>query len=117
MMRKLIFVYNAKGGRLNTAFDMAHKLISPDTYACNLCSITHGVFSEREAWKAFRESSTDALLFLHKDEFEAQYAERYTYPVVLLEQGGGRRVLLSADDINRAGDVDGLIALLQARLG
>ena len=40
------FIYNAKSGLANSIFDLAHKLISPDTYECNLCKITHGAFTE-----------------------------------------------------------------------
>ena len=31
---KLIFVYNAESGKLNTLFDIAHKVIKPETYKC-----------------------------------------------------------------------------------
>lgn len=116
MSRKLLFIYNADSGRLNTAFDMAHKLISPSTYKCNLCSLTHGVFSERELWKAFREASGDDLVFLHRDEFEARYPEQPAYPVILLEQDNGLTVLLSAEEIRPFESVDRLINELQQRL-
>ncbi len=54
---KLIFVYNANAGKLSAALDIAHKIISPSTYQCNLCSLTHGTFTERDVWKKFSEES------------------------------------------------------------
>lgn len=115
-MRKLIFVYNADSGALNTAFDIAHKLISPSTYKCNLCSLTYGVFKEREEWKRFREESGDELIFLHKDEFEAQYgAPQADYPVVLEETAEGLRPYVSPEEIRDLGGLADLMALLRNR--
>jgi hypothetical protein len=55
-MTQLIFVYNADSGGLNTLFDIAHKVVSPETYSCSLCMLTHGVLSERTAWKLTAET-------------------------------------------------------------
>ena len=38
---ELIFIYNAQKGRLNSLIDYIHKTVSPGTYSCNLCAITH----------------------------------------------------------------------------
>ncbi|WP_241234677.1 hypothetical protein [Nonlabens ponticola] len=53
---KLIFVYNANSGRINSWLDSAHKIISPSTYQCKLCELTHGAFTEHDEWSRFRES-------------------------------------------------------------
>ena len=113
----IIFVYNADSGALNTALDMAHKLLSPRTYRCSLCSITHGVFREREAWKAFRDAMDEDMLFLHRDEFEARFPQRSgmrEYPLVLREQAGEVEMLLSAKDIEGL-DLDGLMQAIRSR--
>jgi len=52
-MRTLIFVYNAASDIWSKSLDAAHKIISPSTYACNLCSLTHGNFSEKQVWVLF----------------------------------------------------------------
>ncbi len=115
-MRKLIFVYNADSGQLNTALDIAHKLISPSTYQCNLCALTHGVFSEREEWKRFREESDDELTFLHKDEFERRYGQpQPAYPVVLEQTPDGLRAHIPATQMQGLKGLDGLLALLRTR--
>jgi hypothetical protein len=82
---KLIFVYNADSGMLNTVKDIGHKLFSPQTYDCFLCSLTHGTFKENPAWKSFRESSPIEMDFLHRDEFERRYDRREDYPLVMKE--------------------------------
>ena len=99
---KIIFVYNANSGAINTLLDIGHKIISPQTYACNLCQITYGIVKETEEWKAFRESSTDELEFLHKDEFEEKYQEKRDYPVILkMNKDKKLEELLGTEELNR----------------
>ena len=47
-MSTLLFVYNAKSGIANVLVDISHKLLSPETYSCNLCVITHNTFIENK---------------------------------------------------------------------
>ena len=82
---KLIFVYNADSGFVNTLMDIGHKALDPDTYQCNLCNLTHGILSEHKQWKEFRERSSAEMRFLHRDEFEQEYQRKLDYPVVLKE--------------------------------
>lgn len=70
---KLIFVYNADGGVFNLLSDVAHKILSPETYSCNLCSITHTNFGMKKEWKQYLESLGNLLEFLHADEFRTEY--------------------------------------------
>lgn len=122
-MPKLIFIYNADSGPVNAALDIAHKLFSPDTYSCNLCQLTHDTFSERSAWKSFRESNPVPMVFLHKDEFEREVhgdtsssAAPYTYPIILREEQGQVDIFLDTPDLNQIKDVNILIATIQNRL-
>lgn len=91
---RLVFVYNANAGRLNGLIDSAHKLLSPDTYQCALCEITHGAFGERQAWKEFKASLPMPIAFYHKDEFERETGRKYAYPVILEQTAGGESVVL-----------------------
>lgn len=111
---QILFVYNADSGRVNAWMDIGHKLISPQTYSCNLCSITHGVFSERGEWKKYRENSAIELAFLHRDEFEKQYpGTHYDYPIILkLDRDDRLDVLVSKEQVNAIGSIEELIALL-----
>ena len=112
---KIIFVYNAKSGFVNSILDIGHKVISPKTYECNLCSITYGLMSEKKEWRKFKESSRDELVFLHRDEFEKKYKEKREYPIVLgINETDGLDVLISADTLNEMKSVNDLIHALDA---
>ncbi|ADI73652.1 conserved hypothetical protein [Methanohalobium evestigatum Z-7303] len=67
--QKIIFVYNAESGMLNTLSDYFHKMTSPSTYPCNLCAITFGSFGMKNEWKEFINNLDVPVEFLHKDEF------------------------------------------------
>ena len=111
---KITFVYNANSGKVNTWMDIGHKLISPDTYSCNLCSITHGIFTERDEWKKYREECNIDLEFLHKNEFEEKYKDAdYEYPIILKSAGGDQfEVLVTTEEINKLDSIEELIKLL-----
>jgi hypothetical protein len=110
----LIFVYNADSGRLSALFDAGHKIVSPETYKCNLCTLTHGSFTERKAWKTFRESADLNLTFLHRDEFEEQFESRFSYPIVLKREES-LEVFISTDELNGMSSPEELIELVTKR--
>ena len=115
-MKKLIFIYNAKSGKINSLLDIAHKLISPKTYQCKLCSITHNTFSENEKWKRFRETTTLPLEFLHSDEFEANYNPIETkYPVILLEENQKLSEWIPKSEIEKIETTQELIHLIESK--
>jgi len=99
---KLIFVYNANSGKLNALFDVAHKLVSPSTYQCDLCDLTFGVFSEKSEWLRFREREKTTMQFLHKDEFVERYNSKwlpkYDYPIILVEKNQNLEVAVTKED-------------------
>lgn len=97
---KLIFVYNAKGGQLNGLMDSVHKLVSPSTYSCELCAITHGFFGAKEEWKSFLKELQIPVEFYHKNEWKDKSIR---LPVVLKEHyGGTQEIIVSADEMKRA---------------
>jgi hypothetical protein len=137
LISKLIFVYNANSGTINSLIDSAHKIISPATYDCRLCDLTFGVFKENELWSRFRESikqthPTLQLEFLHKDEFEKQYwskwLPKYNYPIILSTSdevqdyndgfgtNSGMDTFLSAEEMNQIEDIEILISMIQEKL-
>jgi len=119
-VEKLIFVYNADSGKMNAYLDMMHKVVSPGTYPCSLCDITHGVFKEREKWKRFRENSDVSMEFLHKDEFQKKYASKFGYkfefPVILSENSKGLEVFISKKELSEIKNEEFLIELVKTRL-
>lgn len=114
---KLIFVYNARSGNVNALLDAGHKLISPLTYSCNLCALTHSTFSEKDVWKDFRNSLTIETEFLHSDEFEKSYASkfghRFDYPIVLASVAGELQSLITTNVLNEIKEVSSLIEVVK----
>lgn len=114
----LIFVYNADSGLFNTLTDIAHKVFSPETYACNLCVITHGAVGMRQEWKEFLETLDVPMEFLHRDEFHRKHdMHELPLPAVLMSEEGRVDVLLSAEEIDQCRDIAELKELLSAKLG
>lgn len=114
----LIFVYNADGGWLNAARDAVHKIVSPDTYPCSLCALTYGAVSMRREWRSFLDRLGLPVLFLYRDEFRRDLDSRdIPLPAILLgDQSGDPRLLISAAELDALPDLAALIALVEARL-
>src|SRR5437868_1404471 len=94
---KIIFVYNAESGVFNLLSDIAHKIFSPQTYACNLCALTHSNFGMRKEWKEYLASLANPLEFLHADEFENKYqTENAELPAIFVEETGSLKQIASA---------------------
>lgn len=110
MSHELIFVYNARSGMLNAMLDSMHKVISPDTYQCQLCKITYGAFTELSEWKQFRQQFEGDMSFLHIDEFEALYPPEASYPAIYEKDGDGQLSLVADSAlVNSMRDIQALI--------
>lgn len=110
MSNELIFVYNAKSGMLNAMLDSMHKVISPDTYQCQLCKITYGAFTELSEWKQFRSQFEGDMSFLHIDEFEVRHPPADSYPVIYERDTQGQlSVVADSNLINGMRDIHALI--------
>ncbi|WP_081208927.1 GTPase [Salegentibacter sediminis] len=118
-MDKLIFVYNAFSGSHNLVLDSVLKLVGSKSQPCKLCELTHGVFSEKKAWKEFRKKSDLEMDFLHLDEFRKKYASKFGYkfifPIVLWEDEREMGVFISTEELQGLENVQELIELIQSR--
>ncbi len=112
---KLIFVYNAESGAINSLIDIGHKLLNPETYKCNLCALTHNTFSEKIEWKKFKSKIPLKLEFLYKDEFKEKYNFKTELPAVLIEKNG-LNVIINSEEINRLKELSELTSLLKQRI-
>ena len=114
---KLVFVYNADSGFFNLLADMAHKAISPDTYNCQLCMLTHGHVGMREQWKEYLESIDAELEFLHRDEVMKKYGQHdAALPALFLVREGEAELFMSETEINQCETLDVLIGQLDTKL-
>lgn len=113
----LLFIYNAKSGAINTVFDIAHKIISPNTYDCSLCAMTHDTFSENKLWKSFREAASIHMEFFHLDEFEENYQYPVeAYPIILLKKDNDLSVFMNTKEIKEMGTVVDLIETIKTKI-
>ncbi|GAA5030173.1 hypothetical protein GCM10011506_19080 [Marivirga lumbricoides] len=113
--KKLIFVYNANSGAWAGYMDIMHKLLSPQTYECNLCAITHDTFSINKDWAEFKETIPVEMSFLHKDEWEEQYKREDELPAIFMEEEGNISVWIDVETMNSL-DLKSLKELISQKL-
>lgn len=107
----LLFVYAADSGLFNTVSDIAHKIFSPETYACRLCALTHGHFKVRKAWQAFVDSLGVPCRFLHRDDAaDLPGVDTADLPAVYRWHRDNWQLCMSRDAISSCPDLDALMA-------
>ena len=115
MKPTLVFVYNADGGLVNTFTDIAHKLLSPKTYQCNLCAITHSVLGMYKEWKEFIKSLEISYEEVHRNEVK-DGVSKLSFPAILMKKDGDLELLIDSDSINTCRTLDDLKQLIINRL-
>lgn len=112
-MKKLVFVYNADSGLFNLVTDIAHKVLSPNTYQCHLCQLAYGYFEIRETWAEFLRSAPFESEFLHRDEFKSRFPEMdIALPAVCVLEAEKLELCLDAASINACKDLPELQSLV-----
>jgi hydroxypyruvate isomerase len=111
-------VYNADSSLFSQVSDFVHKVVSSETYQCNLCGIIYGHIGMKQEWKTFIQSLPMAVEFLHKDEFTRQYPQlkNSDLPAIFLSDAGQTKSFITADEINSVHTIDGLIKLVNVKL-
>ncbi|MEY6432270.1 hypothetical protein ABC977_07580 [Thioalkalicoccus limnaeus] len=113
-IKGLLFVYNADSGLFNTLADIGHKMFSPQTYSCQLCAITHGLLTEKAAWREFIGSLEVPCEFLHRDELRRREPDlEIDLPAVLRITDDGLRVCIDASTLRGCRDLDALKGKIQ----
>jgi hypothetical protein len=113
----LVFVYNAESGLFNALSDIAHKIFSPQTYACNLCALTHSNLGMRQEWKEFIETLEVPAEFLHADELKQVYKiEDVPLPAIFRRAEGRLELLIESTAINSCQSMSDLKRLIRDEL-
>lgn len=114
----LLFVYNADSTFFAQVSDFARKVIAPQTYKCNLCMITYGLFEMKDEWKEFVDTLPQRKIFLHRDEFVKKYPEQSKIPppAIFVISNGSLNELVTAQEINQEKDIAGLKKLLLLKI-
>ena len=117
MRPRLLFVYNADSGLFNTVTDIAHKILSPATYTCDLRALTHGHFKGRKEWVNFLETLDADGEFLHRDEFYAKYDQLDAVLPAVFRMDSGKPILwIDSDTLHSCVSLDELTAIVTAGL-
>ncbi len=74
--------------------------------------LTFGLVSEHKQWKKFREASNTEMEFLHRDEFEQKYNQKFEYPVILKEDNE-ISVMIDKAELNEIKTLDQLISQVE----
>lgn len=112
---RLVFVYNADAGLFNALADAAHKILSPSTYRCHLCALTHNSFAMRRDWKEFLATLDPPPAFLHAGELRERGVAGVELPAVFAERGGRLEPLIAAAEINACRSLEDLKSLVASR--
>ena len=113
----LIFVYNANSGVFNVLTDIAHKIFSPETYACNLCALTHSNLGMRQKWKEFIESLEGSIKFFHADELKKRYAiEAISLPAIFIKEEDKIKIWIDSTALNSCKTLNELKQLITNKL-
>jgi len=111
-IRELLFVYDATSGAWNGILDAAHKLLSPATYSCHLCTLTYGAVTMRRRWSGFIKSLPHDVQFIYRD----QLAGAPPPPALLERRDGALLTLLGRAEIEACKTLDTLVARVRDRL-
>ena len=114
--KELIFIYNAKSGLVNELIDFAHKIISPQTYECNLCAVTYSTFTMKSRWANYIDSLNIESVFTYKDKLVSKELKKAKLPSIFFRNGEKLEELISANEINIINDLEDLIRVLETRL-
>jgi hypothetical protein len=114
MQSKLVFVYNGDTGKLNALMDMGHKLLSPSTYPCSLCDITHNTFAIKKEWSDYLERKDHHYVFLHRNEFHSFYPKYRSIDLPLFMNVETGEILLTKHEMDKFKHMDDLILWLES---
>ena len=115
----LHFVYNVDATPVALILDFIHRLIEPETYPCRLCDLTYGRFVKKLSWTRFVAFLPVDSRFHLRAGFRRSFPKHADEPLpaVFVEgRSGGTRVLISAKELQRVTDLEGLEALVKRRV-
>jgi hypothetical protein len=111
--KRLLFVYNADSGLLNTLRDIWVRVARPADYDCSLCLLTYGARGMDQRWRRFTRSLGLPVTFLHRDEFREQFATSplrdVELPAAVMDDRGALVQVVPAGQMRAAADLDRLM--------
>ena len=115
--KKVLFVYNANSGLANTVKDFWKKILRPSSYECNLCMQTFSVFGMKKDWKKFVQNLEIETEFLHKNEFEEQFAIKDAkYPSAYIQNDGNLALFITQEEMNNVKSLEEMETLVSDKV-
>ena len=110
---RLLFIYNADSGKWSAFVDSAKKILMIN--GCALCSITHGLTSEKDEWRTCRDELGIQIDYIHRDELttDLRFLVGDALPSVVAVAGEEYHILLTAEVLDRC---KGSVADFRGRL-
>lgn len=115
----LVFIWNADAGMFNAVRDSLHKWISPETYSCRLCQLTHGLSSAHRAWRNFLKEFERPAYFYYRDTFKKTGIAvpfPISYPLILELHQGQWRAFLTSGDLEEITTLEALIECMKTKI-
>lgn len=113
--RELCFIYNAQSGAGHALMDYVHKIVSPDTYACSLCSVTYGNLGMHRSWAKYLKALPFKTRFLYKDTMPESLKET-ALPAAFVVIDGDWKQVINDSQMNEATTLESLISLCDSSL-
>lgn len=102
-MKKLIFIYKAKSDKLSKMIDFAHKIISPSTYACDLCSLTYWDFTIKKGRKDYLDNLNQQWIqteFYYEERAGEFGITKEQLPVILFRNDDTEACIISGKEFH-----------------
>ena len=115
---KVIFAYNAQSGLISALSDYVHKIVSPDTYACQLCAVTYGNLGMRSVWSDYVKALPAKVIFTYKDKLKAEppVMKNAELPAAFVVRDGEITLAVAAKDLNVCYTEEALMALCREKI-
>ncbi|HLP20474.1 MAG TPA: hypothetical protein VK174_09240 [Chitinophagales bacterium] len=118
-LTKLHFVYNETSNPIEIVLNFAHRIHSPDTYACKLCDVTYGTFFVKKEWDDFLNSLPVPSKFHMKNWFIKRFPayKNAEFPAVYSQdETGNLTLIITPEEFNRIKTLDELKQLVRNKI-
>jgi len=113
----LLFVYNASSETIPRESQLMSRPTSSLSEPCRLLTLTYSPIGMKKEWKRFLSGLKIPARFLSRDEFTSGFRNiTATFPAVFLMSGKDLFIIATTEEINRCGDLNDLVVLIQQRL-
>ena len=113
---ELFFIYNANSTTTGRLFGAIHKIVSPSTYDCELCILSHHYFGARKIWTEFVESARVPVRIYYKDQFKQKFEEEIEFPAVMSYDNSSLNCILGRKELSSINDLNELFVLLREKV-